>query len=114
MQEKDIEKHLRLKVWHELHGLALKFISPGYSGVPDRILLLPEGRIVFAELKRPGGTPRKRQRYVFRLLYKLGFIVLLLDSIQAVDDFCEIMIKWNMNPPYGYLDKLRWDDKYDL
>lgn len=53
MLEKHIESKLRKKV-KELGGRAYKFVSPGNSGVPDRLIVLPNGKIGFAELKRPG------------------------------------------------------------
>ena len=62
MIESTVEKRLCKKVKNELHGWALKFISPGLSGVPDRIVLLPGGRIYFVELKAPGREMRKLQR----------------------------------------------------
>lgn len=52
--EKDIEAALRGLVRRH-HGLCLKWVSPGHSGVPDRIILLPGGRVYFVELKRPKG-----------------------------------------------------------
>ena len=60
MLEKDIETKLRNKV-KALGGRAYKFVSPGNSGVPDRLVVLPGGKIGFAELKRPGKMPRKLQ-----------------------------------------------------
>lgn len=53
MQEKDIEKKLRIGI-KGIGGLCLKWVSPGYTGVPDRMILLPGGIIRFAELKAPG------------------------------------------------------------
>lgn len=50
--EKDIEKKLRQKV-EALGGKCLKWVCPGWSGVPDRIVILPGGRIYFVETKRP-------------------------------------------------------------
>ena len=71
--EKDIEKKLRLMV--ERHGgLCLKWVCPGWSGVPDRIILLPGGRVIFAETKRPkGGKLDRLQKWWRERLQKLGF-----------------------------------------
>ena len=74
MQEKDIEKKLRIGI-KGIGGLCLKWVSPGYTGVPDRMILLPGGIIRFAELKAPGKTERKRQIVVQRILRRMGFIV---------------------------------------
>lgn len=68
-------------------GLCLKWVSPGYSGVPDRIIILPGGRIVFAEIKRPGRrngrTPR--QRRVAEQLSALGAEVVVVDDMEDLD-----------------------------
>lgn len=71
--EKDIEQRLRKTV--EKHGgLCLKWVCPGWSGVPDRIILLPGGRVLFCELKRPkGGHLSKLQVWWAKKLIDLGF-----------------------------------------
>ncbi len=71
--EKDIERRLVNMV--ERHGgLCLKWVCPGWSGVPDRIVLLPGGRIYFVELKRPkGGRLSALQRKWREWLLRLGF-----------------------------------------
>ena len=60
MREKTIEAKL-VKNVRSMGGLALKFSSPGVDGVPDRLVLLPGGRIAFIELKAPGETLRSLQ-----------------------------------------------------
>lgn len=76
MLESEIERKLKNKIRRLGNGVKyLKFVSPGFSGVPDRIVLLPGGHVIFVELKKPGKTERKRQRYVQGLLRKLGFEV---------------------------------------
>lgn len=55
--EKEIEEKLRLSV-KEHGGIALKFTSPGFDGMPDRLILLPNGKMAFAELKSLGKKPR--------------------------------------------------------
>lgn len=71
--EKEIEAKLRKMV--ERHGgLCLKWVCPGWSGVPDRIILLPGARVIFAETKRPkGGKVEKLQLWWHRKLLGLGF-----------------------------------------
>lgn len=95
--EKEIEK--RLKEMVEDHGgLCLKWVCPGWSGVPDRILLLPGGRIVFVETKRPkGGKVSRLQRWWNEKLTKLGFYAFFVYTYQDIDTL-ELVIM-NMRSP---------------
>lgn len=71
--EKDIERKLR-KAVEAQDGRCLKWVCPGWSGVPDRIVLLPGGRICFVETKRPrGGRLSKVQKKWREWLTRLGF-----------------------------------------
>jgi len=88
MLEKQIESHLRCKI-KSIGGLALKFISPNYSGMPDRIVLLSHCRIYFVELKSKGKKASLKQAKVHGMLRDLGFEVLVLDSKVAVDEFVD-------------------------
>ena len=72
MKESIIENRLR-KAVERAGGRCLKFVSPGHTGVPDRIILMPNGKAYFAETKAPGKTERARQEYVQRKLQELGF-----------------------------------------
>jgi hypothetical protein len=78
MKEKDIEQHLVSAVCQR-HGLCPKWVSPGFDGVPDRIILLPCGRVAFAELKAPGKKLRPLQLRRKRQLEALGFRVYVID-----------------------------------
>ena len=85
MLERDIEKQL-IRPVRKLGGLCLKFVTPGFTGVPDRLILLPGGRIVFVETKQPGKKERPRQRYVQDLLRRLGFTVYsTVDSVEKIN-----------------------------
>ena len=86
MLEKQIEARLKREVKRR-GGWALKFTSPGIAGVPDRIVLLPTGDMVFVELKTPGKSLRPLQVKRKEQLENLGFKVYMLDSYTAVDDF---------------------------
>nr|DAJ71738.1 MAG TPA: Nuclease [Caudoviricetes sp.] len=70
-------------------GLALKFVSPGRVGVPDRIVLLPGGKAVFAEIKRPGGHLRKSQEAACREIRSRGFPVHIIRSGADIEQFCD-------------------------
>lgn len=85
MQERSVEKALVQKV-KKRKGLALKFISPGMSGVPDRIVLMPEGRMAFVELKAPGKKPRPLQVCRMQKLQRLGFRCYVVDSTSMIDE----------------------------
>lgn len=78
MREKKTEQKLTLMV-KAAGGIAPKFVSPGYDGMPDRIVLLPGGRVAFVEVKAPGKTPRPLQTARHELLRRLGFKVYVLD-----------------------------------
>ncbi len=88
MLEKDIEKTLHKGVKKLKHGaLCLKFESPGFSGVPDRMILLPGEKVIFVETKQPGKKERVRQEYVHGLFRELGFEVYsTVDNKDYVDE----------------------------
>ena len=65
-------------------GIAPKFVSPSFAGMPDRLVLLPEGVFAFAELKAPGMKPRALQVARHRMLRELGFKVYVIDGIEQI------------------------------
>lgn len=83
MLEKEIEKKLTLAV-KKAGGISPKFVSPSFAGMPDRLILLPDGVIAFAELKAPGKKPRPLQAARHRLLRRLGFRVYIIDSEEQI------------------------------
>ena len=94
MDERNIEQMLKRRVEEAVPGSrCLKFVSPGYTGVPDRIILLPGGAVVFAELKRPGEQPRQRQLFVQSQFRKMGFKVAgCVDSPEAVNQVVRLCL----------------------
>ena len=83
MREKDIEKALVSAV-KSFDGVCWKFVSPGISGVPDRIILMPNGRIAFVELKAPGKEMRPLQVRRKRQLEALGYRVYCIDCKEQI------------------------------
>jgi len=74
MREKELECKF-VQAVKAVGGITPKFISPGFDGIPDRIALLPGGRIAFVEVKRPGEKPRPLQEARHGMLRRLGFKV---------------------------------------
>ena len=90
MLERDIERILRDEV-KALGGYCLKLVCPGFTGVPDRLILLPGGKLCFVELKRPGQKERQRQAFVQSRLRRLGFYVFSsVNSEKRMDD----VVRW--------------------
>ena len=91
MRESHIERALTGLV-KARGGMALKFVSPGMSGVPDRLVLIPGGLIAFVEVKAPGKQMRPLQIKRKRQLEKLGFLVYCIDSMEQIggvlDEIC--------------------------
>ena len=83
MREHTIEQAL-VRAVTETGGMCLKFTSPGTRGVPDRIALMPGGRIVFVEVKAPGRRPTRLQRIMHDRLRALGFTVVVIDSMEDI------------------------------
>lgn len=83
MREREIEKKL-ISVVRTAGGLAPKFVSPGLDGMPDRLVLLPKGKIAFVEVKKPGETMRPLQIKRKRQLEALGFRVFCLDGMELI------------------------------
>lgn len=92
MKEYAVEKHLVQKT-QECGGFCLKFISPGIAGVPDRLIILPGGKIGFAELKAPGKKPRPLQQAVIRTLYRYGCRVAAIDNLKSAEGFVRRLAK---------------------
>ena len=84
MSEKIIESYLRDQV-KAIGGKAYKFVSPGNDGMPDRLVCLPGGKMVFVELKAPGKKPTPLQTVQHERLRDLGFWVMVIDSKAAVE-----------------------------
>lgn len=86
------ESELERRFCHEVEkggGMPLKFVSPNFRGVPDRVVLLPRAHVVFAEIKRPGEKLRPLQIYRKEQLERLGFTVWVIDSAAKVTEFCD-------------------------
>ena len=79
MREKYIEQKLVAAVRNQ-NGMCPKFVSPGMSGMPDRIIFLPDGKTGFVEVKAPGKKPRALQLKRHAQLRALGFRVFVLDD----------------------------------
>ncbi len=77
--EKIIERKLRQEV-ERRGGLCIKLWSNSFTGLPDRLCLLPGGALLFVEVKSTGEKPRKIQELVHRKLRRLGFMVAVLDK----------------------------------
>lgn len=83
MLESKVESHLREEA-KKRGGVALKFVSPGMNGVPDRIVLLPNGKMGFVELKAPGEKPRPLQIKRMRSIERLGFRTYVADNKEMI------------------------------
>ena len=93
--EKQIETRLRRRLKSEIpSAMCIKFVSPGCVGVPDRIIILPGGFIVFAELKAPGRSERRIQERIQDKMSRLGCHVMsCVDSYEAVEELISYCVE---------------------
>jgi hypothetical protein len=88
--EKEVERFLTREI-KKMGGRCLKWVCPGHDGVPDRIVLLPGGRVWFVELKTEIGRPTAVQRHWQRVLAGLGFKAVILHGLREVDAFLQMV-----------------------
>jgi len=86
MFERDIERALCQRV-SELSGMCEKFTSANRKGVPDRIISLPGGVIIFVECKAPGARPTRLQLRDHARRRALGFDVRVIDNLGVANAF---------------------------
>lgn len=89
MLESAIERKFEEKVSKQLDALVWKFVSPGTAGVPDRLVILPGGRTIYVELKRPGEDLRKLQVYRKKQLEQRGHTCVKVDNMFEIDLFIQ-------------------------
>lgn len=88
MREKTIERKLAVTV-KKMGGISPKFVSPGLDGMPDRLVLLPGGRMAFVEVKAPSKKPRPLQMVRHEMLKRLGFAVYVLDDVEKIGEMLD-------------------------
>lgn len=88
MLERTIERKLKQRIKAQ-GGLALKFVSPGMVGVPDRIVLTPNGQVRFVELKAPGKKPSPKQIKMACRLAAVGHQVWVIDCDEKITEFMQ-------------------------
>lgn len=85
MRERDVEQALTRAV--QAHGgLCWKFTSPALAGVPDRIVILPQGHVGFIEVKAPGQHPRPIQQRRIAQLRSRHVPVIIIDHPNQIQE----------------------------
>ena len=85
MLEQEIELQL-VRAVKNMGGRAVKFMSPGFDGMPDRLVLLPGGKCGFVEVKAPGKKPRALQQVRHEMLKAWGFKVYVADAKEQIEE----------------------------
>jgi len=95
-REKDTEAWIRKEV-EKLGGVFMKFTSPGNDGVPDRIAIFPDSRLVFVELKKEDGKLTKIQEHQIGRLIRLHQQVCVVRGRKAAEEFMTDMKEHSMS-----------------
>ena len=91
--EKKTEPYLVAQV-KKRKGYCIKLLTKYFMGLPDRLVLLPMGYIVFVETKSQGDNPRPIQRLIHHKLRSIGFTVYVADSKEKLNSILEEYAKW--------------------
>lgn len=97
--ERDVEKKFR-EGMESLGCMVFKFVSPGKAGVPDRLVVMPGGRCLFVELKRPGGKLRPLQTFWKTRLEAQGADYFVVDSFEGVEQVMRAVVEESVVRPY--------------
>ena len=95
MKQIDSEKLVERKLAELVkinNGMCIKLLCDQLIGLPDRMCLFPNHKIVFVETKTTGQKPRRIQAYMHKKLRALGFRVEVIDSIEGVEQFIDSII----------------------
>lgn len=92
--EKDLEAKLRIEI-EKRGGMALKHTAQYHRGIPDRIILLPNGVTVFVELKTTGKKPTALQMHAMKKLMSLGFPCYVVDSTEKLNELLKFIDRNN-------------------
>ena len=90
MKERDVEVLLRDGV-KQLGGKAYKWVSPGNAGVPDRIVILPGGKVIFVELKQENGRLTRLQKVQQLTLRRMGVAAVTLRGAEDVKVYLDVL-----------------------
>lgn len=94
IREKDIEKKL-VAYCKTKNILCYKWTSPANRGVPDRILIGPNGNVAFLELKRPGEEPTELQKHTLKKLYDRKCFAGWADTVEKATKFADNFLAWD-------------------
>lgn len=103
MRESYIESKFREEV-KRVGGVAYKFVSPGNAGVPDRVVILPDGKTGFVELKQPGKKTTRLQKAQIRKILATGCYATVLDHAKDIDRVIWEIEAWS---PAKSLEKVK-------
>lgn len=104
MREKTLERKL-VETVSRMGGYAPKFTSPGMAGFPDRLVLLPKGKMAFVEMKAPGKKPKPMQCFRHFSLRCLGYRVYVIDSEKKIYEALEELSPERINSQGDILDR---------
>ena len=83
--EKILEAELRERC-KALGWMCIKLTSQYQRGLPDRLILMPGGRVCFAEIKTTGKKPTALQRLTHERFRALGYRVEVVDTTESLDN----------------------------
>ena len=89
--EKSVERKL-VELVKVNNGMCVKLLCDQLTGLPDRLCLFPNHKMVFVETKTTGQKPRRIQAYMHKKLRALGFRVEVIDSVEGVEQFIDNII----------------------
>lgn len=95
--ERDIESYI-VGQFKAMNGVAYKFTSPNRRAVPDRLCILPNGKIIFIEVKRRTARLTPLQKVEIKKLIKLKQKVYVIYGIDQAKNLIHFLKEENYVP----------------